>query len=281
MNKWTVLATGSLAAAAIGRSRYLRAKREADKAYVSIARGQTAAPQAQYSPDMVEGLPEIARRYFDHSIAPGTPLYSVMELRMEGRLLLGNKEEFQNYVMTARQVLRPPDQFAWLPKMRAGAMRIMGSDTLVAGQAWTRFWLFGLFPVANERTSPDLVRSAQFRAAVEAALWIPSSLLPLNGATWVQTGMNQARVTLGRVSPPIEILLTFDEIGRVLEVVGQRWSNANRDKTFRLQPFGATMLSEATYQGLTIPIQIVAGNHYGTSDYHPFFQVTITSARYK
>ena len=286
MNKWAVRGLGALATAGgavvMGYGACRSAMREANDAYSRLAGQPAAAPAVRFHPDMVASLPEIARRYFHHAIAVGTPLYSGVELEMRGRFLLGDKSKFQTYAMTARQALRAPDQFVWLPRLRSGALTITGSDALVDGEAWTRFWLFSLVPVANEHTSADLVRSAQFRAAVESALWIPPSLLPVNGVEWEQLGNNRARVTLRRFSPAIELFLTLDDTGRVLDVVGQRWSNANPDKRFRVQPFGGSMLAEGTFQGLTIPAQVRVGNHYGTADYHPFFQATITSApRYR
>jgi hypothetical protein len=225
-------------------------------------------------------LPEIAQRYFRHAIAPGTPIYSGVELEMEGTFLLGDKSKFQAYQMSARQVLRPPEQFVWVPRLRSSGLTIAGSDALVGGEAWTRFFLIGLIPVANVRSSPDLVRSAQFRGAIEGSLWLPSTMLPENGARWEQVGPNAARVTLGSFSPEIVLHITLSENGAVREVVGQRWSNANPERRFRLQPFGGTMTAEATFQGLTIPTGISVGNHYGTEAYLPFFQARITHARF-
>jgi hypothetical protein len=59
-----------------------------------------------------------------------------------------------------------------------------------------------------------------------------------------------------------------------------RWSDANPEKKFRLQPFGGTIEAEAGFGGFTIPSDIKVGNHYGTDTYFPFFQARITSAEY-
>ena len=284
LNRSTKFAFGSLAVAAsaalVGYVSYRSAMAEAEDAYGRLAGAPTAGQAIRLDPKMVADQPEIAQRYFQHAIAPGTPLYSSVELVMEGTFLLGDKEKHQAYAMSARQALNAADEFVWVPRMRSGAMTITGSDALVDGEAWTRFWLLALVPVAQDRSSGDLVRSAQFRAAVESALFLPTSLLPNNGVKWEQVGENHARLTFHRLSPPIVLNMTIDQSGAVREVVGQRWSNANRDKTFRLQPFGGTVDAEGTFQGLTVPTQIAAGNHYGTADYLPFFQVIITSARY-
>jgi hypothetical protein len=66
----------------------------------------------------------------------------------------------------------------------------------------------------------------------------------------------------------------------VREVVGQRWSNVNPEKRFRLQPFGGVIRGETSFQGLTIPTDVAVGNDYGTEDYLPFFQAKIASAKY-
>jgi hypothetical protein len=267
-------------ALAVGLGAYKSAKAETDRAYARLA-AAPAPPSRRFDAEQVAHLPEIARRYFQHAIAPGTPLYSVAEVEMEGTFLLGGKDDFQTYSMSARQVLRPPDQFVWVPKMRSGMMTISGSDALVEGQAWTRFWLLGLVPVANERSSPDLVRSAQFRAAVEGALWLPASLLPGNDVEWEQVGPDEAQLTFRRFEPAIVLRVTLDETGAVKEMVGQRWSNVNAEKEFRLQPFGGTISSEASFQGFTLPTRIAAGNHFGEDAYLPFFQAHVLGARYR
>jgi len=264
----------------IGYGAYRRDIAAVEKAYAKVL-ADRAPSNRRFDPDQVAQMPEIGRRYFRHAVAPGTPLYSSAEIEMEGAFLLGEKEKLQTYEMWAREALHPPDELIWLPKMRSGAMTIVGSDALVRGGAWTRFWLLGLVPVTNARTSPDLVRSAQFRAAVEGALWLPTSLLPQNGAEWKQTGADQADVTFRRFTPPIVFRLTLDREGAVREVVGQRWSNVDRARRYQLQPFGGTMSSEATFQGLTIPTAIAVGNHYGTKAYLPFFQARITGAKYR
>lgn len=267
-------------AALAGYSGYSKAASDAGRAYAALL-VDPAPAGGHFSEDRIAGLPEIAQRYFRHAIAPGTPLYSAVEIRMEGAFLLGGKDKAQTYRMSARQALRPPTQFVWIPELRSGAMTIEGSDALAGGEAWTRFWLHRLVPVVNQRTSADLVRSARFRAAVEGALWLPTSLLPEHGVEWEQVGPNIAEVRFARMGPePIVLRLTLDEKGAVREVVGQRWSNVNPQKQFRLQPFGGTVTGEATFQGLTIPTGLEVGNHYGTGDYLPFFKARVSRARY-
>jgi hypothetical protein len=252
--------------------------RDAEEAWEQVASG-AREPEAVFAPAMVAGLPEIAQRYFTHAIAPGTPLRTTVRLKMRGSFLLGDADSFQTYSMEARQILHPPFEFVWIPEMRSGVMRISGADALVQGAAWTRFWLLGLVPLANARTSPDLVRSATFRSTMEG-VWAPASLLPQNGVRWEQVSASRARVRIQRVDPEIVLDLVIGTHGELLEIVGQRWSNANPQQTFRLQSFGGSIQKERRFGGFTIPSRLKVGNHYGTDDYLPFFQAEIVSADY-
>jgi hypothetical protein len=278
MLKWIVLAVVLLIVASVAVAYFAFRSASADT-NLAFSRIEAEAKPATGTFDQtaLADLPEIAQRYFKHAIASGTPLSSVVRLEMEGKFLLGDAGQYQTYVMHARQVLSPPTEFVWVPEMKSGVMHITGSDALVSGRAWTRFWINGLFPVVNQQTSPDLVRSALTRSAMEA-VWAPASLLPANGVTWDQTGPNTARLTLSTGVEPVDI--TLDESGRLLEIVTLRWSDVNPEKKFRLQPFGGTFDAEATFGGFTIPSQMKVGNHFGTDEYLPFFQARITSAKY-
>ena len=258
---------------------YRSAMNEARLAWEKFA-SSSRSSQVAYSPAMVADLPEIGQRYFNHAIAVGTPLKNTVELEMAGTFLLGDKTSYRTYSMEARQILRPPSEFVWVPRMTSGAMHISGSDALVSGSAWTRFWLFGIIPIANVRSSPDLVRSATFRSTMEG-VWVPASLLPRNGVVWEQAGPDRARIRVRRVTPEIVLEMKLASTGAVEEIIGERWSDANRDKEFRLQPFGGTVEGEKTFEGYTIPSRIKVGNHYPAPEYLPFFQAEVTKARYR
>ena len=75
--------------------------------------------------------------------------------------------------------------------------------------------------------------------------------------------------------------LTVGPDGRPPNVVLQRWSNANEQKVFRWQPFGATFEQFATFEGFTVPAGVLSGNHFGMPDYFPFFQADVTRVEYR
>lgn len=97
-------------AALFGHWRYRTAMREAARAHAAIAVPRTQTEE-RFDPAEVADLPQVARRYFAHAIAPGTPLFSVALIEMEGQFLLGDGDKPRHFAMKAREVIRRPDEF--------------------------------------------------------------------------------------------------------------------------------------------------------------------------
>jgi hypothetical protein len=253
--------------------------RDARRAWAALAT-KAMRPTARFDPGMVAGLPDPARRYFMFAIAPGTPLRMAAELEMAGEIGLGDKERPNYQPMMAGEILAPPLGFVWMPRIDTGLRRVSGSDGCIEDRAWTRFWLLDTVPVARTRSTPDLVRSARARAVAEA-LWVPASLLPANGVTWESIDGETARAVFRYDGRRFALELTVAADGRPLAVVMQRWTNANPQRVFRHQPFGATVVETGTFGGYTIPTRIDAGNGFGTAAYFPFFRAQVTKVRFR
>lgn len=260
-----ILGVLTLAIAALGLWRWT--DNRADGA--ERARLLSFQPQAPalFDPDMVAGLPEPARRYFTFTIAPDTPLYTVAELSMTGQISNGTKEAPNYMQMTATQTLAAPHGFLWKMSARNGAMRMAGSDS---GE-WTRFWLLGLAPIVRAGGTEDHRRSAYGRYAAEAVFWTPAALLPGPGIKWEGVDDNTARVTISHGDLVQEVTVEVDAEGRPLRAYFDRWTNANPDQVFRVQPFGGDLSDLKTFAGFTVPTHVEAGNLYGTDGYFPFF----------
>ncbi len=225
---------------------------------------------------MVANLPDPARRYFSFTITPGTPLYAVAEIEMTGRFSLGTKESPNYMAMRAHQVLAAPEGFVWSMSARNGLMRISGSDAAADGVSWTRFWLMGLVPVARISGTVDHRRSAFGRYVAEAVFWTPAALLPRPGVVWEDLDENTARVTVTHDGMQQSVDVTVDTDGRPVTVVFSRWSDANPEKTFKIQPFGGILSEFRDFDGFRLPTHVEAGNQFGTDAYFPFFIADVT-----
>ncbi len=249
----------------------VRAERRARQAL--IQRGSTAP--SVYDPVLVDGLPEPAQRFFNFTIQPGTPLHPVVEIEMEGELSLGTRERPNYRPMRARQLLAAPHGFIW--SLRWNGVR--GSDGALPDRSWTRFWLFGLLPVVRA-SGPDHQRSSFGRLIADSTFWAPASMLPGRYVSWQTLGENSARAVAQYGDLEQAIDLHVAETGQPERIVFQRWSNANPEGRHRLQAFGGDFSDFESFEGYRLPTTVIAGNHYGSDDYFPFFKAQVTRVRF-
>ena len=112
------------------------------------------------------------------------------------------------------------------------------------------------------------------------AIWTPAALLPQFGADWTQTGPYSAEIRFADTPDLGPLRIAFDAAGDPVEVVTLRWSDANPERRWQLQPFGGRMLETGRHGGFRIPVRVELGNHFSTPDYAPFFLATINRAEF-
>lgn len=269
-----------LAGGAVGLWVQSRDRAQMHAVWLALEQTRDATPE-RFDPAMLEGLPEVARRYLSRAIEPGTPLHRVVQLEMEGSFIMNGNA----LPMRARQILAPPGRgFVWQAEIGSGVMRFAGSDGFhaQAGQgvdSWTRFWLHNVIPLARVGGTANHARAAATRVMMES-IWAPASLLPRFGAVWVQTGPDSAEIRFDSVEGIEPMNLTVDAEGNPIEVHALRWSDANAMQQYRLQPFGGRILQMGRHGGFLIPERVEMGNMVGTPDYAPFFIARVTSARF-
>lgn len=224
----------------------------------------------KYSADLTETLPEPVRRYFRYCISEGADLHTVVEISMQGLFSLGTPSNPQFRQMHAKQILAPPFGFLWKLQLK-GFPSITGSDS----EAWTRFRVAWLIPVARFGGDNDHARAAFGRYIAEAAFWCPAALLPGPGIEWDALGENSCRVTVTHGELKQSVNLTLADDGQPQSICFERWSNANPQKKYQLQPFGGYLSDFRWVNGYRLPFTVEAGNHFGTPDYFPFYQAKV------
>tara|TARA_R100000322_G_scaffold165367_3_gene130635 strand:- start:224 stop:1042 length:819 start_codon:yes stop_codon:yes gene_type:complete len=237
---------------------------------------QPANPQT-FTADMVMHLPEPAQRYVLYTIKPGTPLWTVARIRMAGQFGMGNKDKPDYLDFTATQILAAPLGFVWKMRARRGVMAMSGSDT----QRWTRFWIWGLLPVARMGGNADHTLSAFGRYVAEAVIWTPAALLPGPHISWEGLAPDRVRAIIKYQGMSQAVDLTVKEDGQPAAFIFQRWSNANPEKQHRLQPFGGHVSGLRDFGGFCLPTHVEAGNHFGTDQYFPFFVADIADIEFQ
>jgi hypothetical protein len=230
---------------------------------------------ARYDPKMVADLPEPAQRFFNFAIAPGTPLWSVVEIDMGGQFSLGTRDIPNYQTMEASQILVSPHGFVWRLNL-SGMIPVSGSDS----GKWTRFCILGLLPVARMGGDPDHAQSAFGRYVAESVFWTPATVLPGPGVVWEGVDSNTARVTVSREALSQTVNVKVGSDGQPVEVSFLRWSNANSDKEYRFQPFGGSLSDFREVQGYRLPFKVEAGNMFNTDEYFTFYRAEVTEIRF-
>jgi hypothetical protein len=245
-------------------------KSDLDTLWRSVPR----APRA-FDPQDVAHLPELARSYLAHAIAPGTPLARAVRLRMHGLIRLKRWRKFK-----AVQVITSDGAMIWCASVSMGSASIRGYDRFVSGEGEMKWRLFGLIPIIRE-AGPDVTRSIANRVAAES-IWLPSMLAD-ERVRWRADDANVARagVPIGRHAT--ELRMTLDH-GRLIAVDLPRWGNPGGGP-FREAPFGAYVDQEATFDGYTIPVRLRIGWHFDDAARFDaegkFFEVSIDNATYR
>lgn len=255
--------------------------REDASVWAGLSAQQQGSP-LRFEASMVAGLPAPAQRFFLFAIKTGTPLYTVAEISMKGELSLGTQENPGYMPMLADQILAAPYGFVWKLKAGEGLIRVSGSDgaDTQAGRSWSRFWLRDFLPVGRTGGNPDHFRSALGRHVSEAVFWTPAALLPSENIRWDLVDESTARVTLTYMGLEQSVDLLVDADGKLSAVTFERWSDANAEKQFQLQPFGGYLSDYKEFDGFRLPTKIEAGNFFGTDKYFPFYKVRLTSIRF-
>ena len=269
---------GSTGLAAFQVSRRSSDEREAAASWQALSSDK--AERRRFDLAMVAMLPEPARRFFQYAIQPGTPLATVVELTMDGDLSLGSKQKPGYKPMRASQILAAPRGLVWRVQAGEGLLRISGSDGMVGGRSWTRFWLFGVLPVVRAGDNPDHLRASFGRVVAEAAFWAPATLLPQSGVEWSAVDADGARATVSYGGMRQEVTIRVNGLGQPVWVTLPRWTNANADGEFRLQPFGRYVSDFRNIGGFRIPHKVDGGNFFGTEDYFPFYRARVISAKF-
>lgn len=233
----------------------------------------------RFDPAMVAHLPEPVQRYFRFMLAPGAPLSPSVVLDMQGTLSLGDARDPKSQPMACHQVMRVPQGLVWELSAGRAPFSFSGADGMWGHRSWTRIWLAGVLPVARTGLNPDHLRASLGRVVVEGAIWVPAALLPHTGVRWSVQDAHTIRAAFTHLGMEQAVDIRLDADGRPLWVRTQRWSDANPQKVFQLQPFGGFVSDFRSVQGIQMAFQVEAGNHFMLDDYFPFFRARITQAR--
>jgi hypothetical protein len=147
---------------------------DVDEAWGRLSQPTESPPG--FDPAMTEPLPEPARRWLTHVIAPGTPVARAVIVEMRGHIRLGRWIPFG-----AVQLQAPPTGFIWAARVGWGPVWIGGYDRYCDASGEMRWRLFGRIKLMSA-AGRDINRSTAGRVALDALL-VPTAWLQ-ETVTW-------------------------------------------------------------------------------------------------
>jgi Family of unknown function (DUF6544) len=265
-----VASAGTLTALRLRRKGHLRALRQLE---VELAQ---PGEDVRFQPEMVAALPDPAKRYLLHAIAPGTRIARAVQLHMHGRIQL--KRGADPVAFAAEQVTAH-DGFVWRAEVRSGALRMSGFDRFAHDEGEMSWWVYDTVPVVSAKGA-SVSRSAAGRLAGES-IFLPSNFLPLQGARWQAIDDTSSLVRMEIGVEQIDLTLSIDDDGRLVSLSMMRWNSDAANGPVGPLRFDVTELTEErTFDGYTIPTRLLAGWRLGKREAFPFFYASIDSASF-
>jgi hypothetical protein len=240
-----------------------------------LARLTDAAKEPErFAPKLLAGLPEPARKWLTHAIAPGTPLAGSAELTMRGHIRLGRWRPFE-----AHQILTAQAGFVWSATARVAGLPVAGFDSYLRGTGTMRWRILGLLPVMSD-SGPDVTRSAAGRLAAESTVLLPTAFPHAHWKSGADDNNAVAVWHLDGEEHAVHLFVRPD--GGLAELRMQRWGNPGGQHYDRY-PFGITVEAERRFAGISIPAAFRAGWWWGTDRQADgeFFRAEITAATFR
>jgi hypothetical protein len=227
-----------------------------------------------FEPGQADALPEAARRWVLHAIAPGTPLRRSVVLRSRGEIRLGTWRRFH-----ATQALEPMEGFVWAATAWVGPLPVHGFDRYRDGVGEMRWRVLDALPVMSG-SDQDITRSAAGRLASEFVL-APAAALDAR-VRWKHLDRYEAVASMPVGAEDFDVRITVDGDGRLTRVSVLRWGNPDGNG-YAWHTFGVECGREATFDGFTIPVWLRGGWWPDTERWAQgeFIRFTIEDAVYR
>lgn len=270
ITKGAVLSIGSIAMVA----GYVRSNRLVEREVAALLHQSEDGQEGIISDQMLEGLPEPARRYLTYSGVVGGPHVRTVYLTQKGRMRAGDQQPWMP--LDARQwyTVSPPG-FVWDGTMHLGPLPLARArDQYVYGQGSLVVRAAQIIPVANV-AGEEMDQGAMLRYLAEM-IWFPAAFL---GANMDITPIDNRsfQVTLTEDSRSVSGQMHIDEEGRLTRIEAERYRMI--DGGFELCHWSAIVTEYGEFEGLRLPSRAQALWQLESGEL-PYFDVAITHLEY-
>lgn len=220
MKLWVKVAVGAagivgLSAATIALAENLWTRET--KRCITRLDGNVSSIDTQYfSSEDIADLPTCVQRYFKYALTPGQPLIRRARAIQSGAFRMGGIETPWLPLTSTQHFTADPPGFVWDASIRmAPGLNVRVRDSYNGGEGTMEGSIASLFPVVNQKGTPELASGALHRYLSEA-VWLPTALLPCNGIIWEPLDENSALATLTSDGITVSLEFQFGESGEII-----------------------------------------------------------------
>jgi len=209
--------------------------------------------------ELLKTYPEPVSRYLRYHLPDGIPAVTHSITPMKGIIKLVNWSQFKSVLYA-----NPFKGFLWEATVKMGILPVKGFDYFLENQGAMQWTLFNFIPV-NKAEGPDVTRSAEGRAMLEA-LFTPHLLIHPK-VKWEVISENEITLSwdLYQENKPLHLIIGED--GSLKKAFAERWGNPGDTKIWDYITFGVNVESEVKRKGIVIPAKGNAGWWFGQKEY--------------
>lgn len=214
----------------------------------------TAKARSRFSPiinaEALEGLPEPVQRYLTFSGVIGKPWIDTVRLKYSGRFRTGADKPWMPLNVEQFYTTNPPG-FLWKARFRMFGLPLMrATDVYKDGHGHMHGKILGLFTVADGKG--DEVDQGTAIRFLNEMTWFPTAYLGDN-ITWSAVDNHAADVTLHDGPHHVSARMYFDDAGRLLNFIAERYGDFGGKYT--MASWATPFTEYGTFGGLRIPIK--------------------------
>ncbi len=226
---------------------YIQFSRMVDKE-VKTLYSESLTDEKIITEEMLQGLPSPVQRYLRYSGVIGKPWTNTVYLKQVGQMKTTPEGKWFPIVAEEYYSTNPPAFIwhVWGPKQWLPV--IQGRDKYQNGEGELFIKLISIFPVANAK-SEELDQGAMMRYLNEM-MWFPTAFLGDN-VTWKYIDENSAEVTLFASDKSVSAVIYFDNEGKLVNFVAQRYYSANSG--FSLEKWETPISEYGQINGFNLP----------------------------
>ncbi|HEV7919105.1 MAG TPA: DUF6544 family protein, partial [Solirubrobacterales bacterium] len=164
--------------------------------------------------------------------------------------------------------------FMWRAHIARGPLTMMDVVDQFDGETGSTVGrLFGRFPVIDVNNE-DTRRSAAGRAAIEAAMFAPSAVLPSKSITWRAISENEVEAAFDMPPERPVIRIRLSPEGQIEQLSMMRWGTVGVKKPQYI-PIGCDVHEERRFGNYVIPSRFSVGWWWGSPLHEPFFEAEV------